>query len=216
MSGYSTGDQDWRREPENQPNVVPFQSFGAFVPEQWATTVPSLRISHEYSVRIKSLTTTGKECFMEKAGLQRCPVPQGHCLLSFFLSDKHQWRWVSTQVAANVVQKVMKDRVRSLDCWQRSYEHMHAQGIQFCWLFLFALSPPEGKKMRQVEELKGLLSCKRCKRREEGKRRRGNGQKTGIGWGKHGGAPCGRTVQQACMHRWVCHECALASSVAHK
>lgn len=173
MSGYSTGDQDWRRDPENQCNIVLFQSFGAFVPEQWPRKVPSLRFSHEYSACIESLTITGKECFMEKAGLQRCQVRLGHCILPLFV-----WQ-ASVGMSADAgccqcCSERNERRVQEL-CWLtywRSYWHMHLQGTQFCWFCLFALSPPEGKKRRQVEELKERRSCRRCKK---GERRRNGG-----------------------------------------
>lgn len=71
---------------------------------------------------------------------------------------------------------------------------MHAHGIQFGWLCLFALSPPEGKKRKQVQEVR------------EGSGG-GNGaadrRPVGQGWG----CVCGRTVQQARMQRWTCHVC---------
>lgn len=76
--------------------------------------VPSLRFSHEYSAGIESLTITGKECFMEKAGLQRCQVPLGHCILLLFVCQASVGM-SAAQVTANVVQKEMKDVCRSFD-----------------------------------------------------------------------------------------------------
>lgn len=165
MSGCSTGDQDWRWDPENQCNVVPFQSFA---------DKQRMRIPHEYSTHIESLTITGKERFMEKRDRLDYNAARYFMVIVFlsffFLSDKHQWGRAPTQDAAKVVQKDMKEP--SLSTHWRRYWNMHAQGIQFCWFCLFALSPPEGKKRGQVEELEELPSCRRCERGEEGKRRR--------------------------------------------